>query len=165
MLSEKYYEKKNEQELLLKIKSELKKGPVPIAVDAVINTKADLRKPSIKIAIRRRWKKLAREEFEKSKFDTLRLVMPSPGSRQNGVDLEEDIVVPVYAPPRLENHEFTDNMMIIGLYMMLKQKKDDYYLMLLHSFKLDVRNFPEDMKLMLSGKYWKRNGMPKKGKK
>jgi ABC-type molybdate transport system ATPase subunit len=142
--------------LLKSVKERLVTGPVKISVDTEINSVEDLEKRSILFALKRLARKTAILEYKKHSRPEILLITPVLGSMQNGVELEEGIVVPVYAPRILNPSEYTDRMMVIGLVMMLKDYRDEYYLKLLRSFNLERRSVV--VTAMVEDKYWDKHG-------
>lgn len=139
----KYYEHKNKTILEEQIKLDLKLKPVKISVDCTIESEEDLEKSSVQFSIRRTWRRAAQVEFEKGKIPSHRFIKCAPGTKLNGIPLEKDIILPIFAPEVLEDSELTTQMMVEGLILSLQSEFDEYYYKLLKSF--DLSNLPEMM--------------------
>lgn len=161
----KYYEKEAKKELFDALKEAFevaKKGSVTLAVDFTVRSVAELDKPSSRHSLKRRIKKLARSEMDKAKIPAIRMITPVPGSKMNGILLDEGIVLPVFAPMILNTDEITENQMVLGLFMMLQNSHDFYYLKILRSFNHDMDIITPEFKEMLEGIYWKKHKLSKK---
>ena len=156
----KYYEEKHKN----KIMDLLKNGPVRLAVDLLIESPLDLEKASVQHATRRIYRKLARSEMKEATQSTLRSIIPVSGSKLNGLELDNTMPLPVFAPEILDTNEISEEQLIAGLYLMLKTSFEEYYLKLLRSFKMERENLVPEMIEMLDGVYWKRRKLAK-GKK
>lgn len=164
----KYYEEKAKKELNETLIEGSKTGPVRIAVDLVVRSIKDVNKTSTQHAMKRLWRRKARSEMEKAKIPAIRMITPAPGSKMNGISLDEGIVLPVYAPMILDTAEITENQMILGLFMMLQKTYDEYYLKLLKSFPIDREIMTPEFLEMVDGdkkKYWKKRKISVKVKK
>lgn len=164
----KYYEKEAKKELIDAITEGLKQGPVRIAVDLVVKSIKNLDKTSSQHAMKRIIRKTARSEMQKAKIPAIRMITPVPGSKMNGISLDEGIVLPVYAPMILDPNEITENQMILGLFMMLTKTYDEYYLRLLKSFPVDRKIMTSEFLEMVDGdkkQYWKKRKISTKMKK
>lgn len=137
----KYYEQKNKSLLEETIKLDLKLKPVKISVDCTIEKEEDLEKSEVQFAIRRTWRRAAQVEFEKGKIPSHRFIKCSPGTKLNGIALEDNIILPVFAPEVLEDSELTTQMMIEGFILSLQSEFDEYYYKLLKSF--DLSHLPD----------------------
>ena len=139
----KYYEERNKALLEEQIKLDLKIKPVQISIDCTIETEKDLKTSSVKFAIRRQWRRQAQVDFEKAKRPTHRFLKCAPGTKLNGIPLDDGIILPLFAPEVLEDHELTVQMMREGLILSLQQEYDSYYQKLLLSF--DLSDLPEQI--------------------
>jgi len=159
----KYYEEKAKKELIDALKEGLKREPVRISIDTELKSIEDMDKTSHRHAIKRLWRKNARVSMEKAKKPSLRMIQPITGSNFNGIKLDEGIVLPVFAPEILETKELTEQHMIMGLFLILQQKFDEYYVKLLRSFEIDKSIIvPELLEMLESDKYWKKRKIYKK---
>lgn len=131
-----YYTKQAEAAMLSEIKIMLKDGPVPITQSCTINSKKDLEKKSVQIAMKSVTKIAGQKAYNKAQEFQYRMVMPKPDQKLNGIPLDNGIILPVYAPGTHEDHEITLPMIASGLYMALNTEFDEYYYKLLKSFDL-----------------------------
>ena len=143
----KYYENEQKDILNLQIKKDLKKGPITIPGGTIIKDEADIEKKSVQYAIRRVWREKGLARFimvkqEPYSYD-LRLLLPKPGQKINGIPLEAETIIPAYAPEIYEDSEINLNMIAVGLYLMLRTNMDEYYYELLMSFDLSFMPIEE----------------------
>ncbi len=150
-----YYQEKKKKEIIEKIKSDIKKGPVKFTIEITINSTEDLDKKMVKSAIKRESIREANKQFNKDKVASMWFVTPTKGAILNGIELDEGIVLPVIAPKIYEPHEITDKMMTYGLTFSLAQEYDEYYLKILKSFDLSKIEDVSPISLeMVGGTYW-----------
>lgn len=164
----KFYEEKAKKELTEKITEGLKTGPMRIAIDLAVKSIKDMDKASTQHAMKRIWRKIAQSEMKKARIPAIRMITPAPGSKMNGILLDEGIILPVYAPMILDTNEITEDQMILGLFMMLSKTFDFYYLKLLKSFPIDRDVMtPEFLEMVDSDKkqFWKKRKNSVKVKK
>lgn len=103
--------------------------------------------------IRARYKEMARREFKDSQKLELQYIEPNHRIPLNGIELTDE-PIPILAPLGLEEtDDFTEPMIVAGLFQALMNEKNDYYLKLLRSIKIDTKNLTPDMKDILAGKY------------
>lgn len=144
----KYYEDKNKTIIENQIIEDLKKGPVPIAVDCTIEKESDLEKSSVQFAIRRNWRAAGTVEFQKAQFPSTRFMKFQDNTKLNGVPLEDGIIIPFFAPEALEDDEIGLNMIREGLILSLQRNYDEYYHKLLLSF--DLSDLPVQILIVLN---------------
>jgi len=125
-----------------------------LTIDTEIKTPEDMKKRSIKQAIKLEARRTAQTLFDQAKKSEIRMITPVDGSTLNGIVLDNGITLPLYCDGLTEKKDYTDSMMQVGLYLALIQRYDDYYLKLLRLF-IAPKDMPEAYTDIISGDYWR----------